>query len=97
LMPLRVMVCKKCKGHACLEDVLTRKTNAVVVPVQCQKICHGPVAGLDVNGRTEWFERLSKAKSIVELVRLVRRRGEGEIRHSLEKRRVRRHSGRRAR
>ena len=35
----------------------------------CQKICKGPVTGLKVRGRMEWFARIDKAKPMVALSR----------------------------
>ena len=29
-----------------------------VCPVKCQKICKGPVVGLEIDGRIEWFSKL---------------------------------------
>jgi hypothetical protein len=34
-----------------------------MVPVQCQKICKGPVMGLEVDGQLEWFAKLDDPKS----------------------------------
>lgn len=60
--------------------------------VRCQKICSGPVAGLVVHGRLEWFERLRGPKSRRALIRLVRTGG--PLPKRLRKRRVRKRSGR---
>ena len=48
-MSTRVAVCRKCQDHDCLEDFLRRKTGARVDIVRCQKICNGPVAGLEID------------------------------------------------
>jgi hypothetical protein len=88
-----VMVCKKCKDSKCLAKFFKAKTDVKVVPVGCQKICHGPVAGTEVAGRMEWFERVGKAKPMVALARLTGD-GKAKLPHSLEKRRVPKRSGR---
>jgi hypothetical protein len=46
-----VAVCRKCKEHACLARILSDRSGVEVELVRCQKICHGPVAGLAVDGR----------------------------------------------
>ncbi len=46
-----------------------------VQTVRCQKICSGPVAGVAIDGRLEWFERVRGRKSRQALVRLVRTGG----------------------
>ncbi|MFP5369536.1 MAG: hypothetical protein ACLGI3_02150 [Actinomycetes bacterium] len=63
-----------------------------VRPVRCQKICSGPVAGVEVAGRLEWFERLRGPKSRGALVRLLATGG--PLPKRLRKRRVRKRSGR---
>jgi hypothetical protein len=88
-----VMVCKKCKDSKCLAKFFKTKTDVKVLSVGCQKICHGPVAGTQVAGRTEWFERVGKAKPMVALARLASD-GTAKLPHALEKRRVPKHSGR---
>ena len=87
-----MLVCKKCKDSKCLVGFLKAKTDVKVVPVGCQKICHGPVVGVDVAGRMEWFERVGKAKPMVALARLSA--DGGKVAKPLEKRRVAKRSGR---
>jgi DNA helicase TIP49 (TBP-interacting protein) len=91
-MPSSVAVCRKCKDHECLEDFLRKKTGARVDEVRCQKICEGPVAGVEIDGRMEWFERVSTPKAMVGLRRVVN--GKTKLTRSLQKRRVKKHSGR---
>jgi len=88
----KVFVCRKCKRHACVEDALDHSDGKVVL-VRCQKICSGPVAGIAVHGRMEWFDRLDTAKRLAGL-RLLADQKRSEPVKSLEKRRVRRRSGR---
>ena len=96
-----VLVCRKCKKHECLAEFLEDNTDASVMLVRCQKICTESVVGMSIGGRMEWFERVNKPKPLVALGRLVdrpSRRKEVVDRHTLpkvlEKRRVRKHSGR---
>lgn len=58
-----------CRGKDCSRCVADRaaldaevRGRADVVPVRCQKICKGPVAGAEVDGRMEWFARLDGPK-----------------------------------
>jgi len=57
----KVFVCKKCKRADCLVDILKR-SDANVTLVGCQKICPGPVAGIELSGRMEWFSRIETTK-----------------------------------
>jgi hypothetical protein len=92
-MARAVTVCKKCKGHQCLIDFLKDTAQVKVTKVGCQKICKGPVAGVPVHGRMEWFERVDKAKPMVGVARLADG-GRSDIPAALEKRRIRKRSGR---
>lgn len=87
------MVCKKCNDAKCLSKFFKNKTDVKVVSVGCQKICHGPVVGTKIDGRMEWFERVSKAKPMVALARITSE-GDKKVPKSLEKRRVPKRSGR---
>jgi hypothetical protein len=88
----KVFVCKKCKRSDCLTDVL--KTSDIKFDlVGCQKICAGPVAGLQVGGRMEWFSRVDTAKRIAGLRMLIEDRTKRPVK-ALEKKRVTKRSGR---
>lgn len=90
-----VNVCRKCKRHDCLVDILEQHDHDLEVrDVRCQKICHGPVVGLEVDGRMEWFERVDDIRSIAALLRLVRRPDRAKIPKPLRKHRVKKRSGR---
>jgi hypothetical protein len=89
-----VVVCRKCKGHKCLTDFLLTKTEAAVQGVRCQKICSGPIAGVAVAGRMEWFERVDKAKAMVGVAQLATKPGSAKVPKALRKERVGKHSGR---
>jgi hypothetical protein len=93
-MGVKVVVCRKCKHHACLLTFLEEIAGLRVTRVGCQKICKGAVTGIDVNGRMEWFERVDRPKPMVALARLAQRGGVGKISKPLAKRRVVKRSGR---
>jgi hypothetical protein len=88
----RVFVCKKCKRVDCLLGVL-EKSDAKVVLVGCQKICSGPVAGLQVSGRMEWFSRIDTPKRLAGLRMLLEQRTKRPVK-ALERRRLTKRSGR---
>ena len=88
-----VAVCRKCEQHACLARVLSGRKGIDVELVRCQKICHGPVAGLAVDGRMEWFEHVDGVEQIAALVRMTRRRRPERIPKALRRRRVRSRAG----
>lgn len=84
-----------CRGPDCRGGARRRLREALpngvpVADVRCQSICDGPVAGFVVDGRLEWFERLSGRRSREAFVELVAR---GRLRPRLAKRRVPKRSG----
>lgn len=82
--------CRKAgSAHAALRSALDEVGDVRVV--RCQKICSGPVAGLDVNGRLEWFEKVGGPKSRRALARFVG--AGGPLPKRLRKRRVRKRAG----
>ena len=94
-MAADIFVCRKCKHHECLVEVLTARSEARIEMVRCQKICHGPVVGLRVAGRFEWFERVDRLKPLAALVRITAAKGEvTKLPKALRRQRVKRHSGR---
>ena len=93
-MTLTVTVCRKCKNHDCLTEILETRAHAPLRLVKCQKICHGPVVGFPIAGRMEWFERVEGLKEVAALVRLTKKRTWDTIPKPLKKRRVKKHSGR---
>jgi hypothetical protein len=88
----RVWMCRKCRHADCLEAFLVG-SDVKVKKLGCQKICKGPVAGLKVRGRMEWFARIDRAKPMVALLRAADPRRAGKIRPALESHRVTRRSG----
>ena len=89
-----VFVCRKCKDHDCLVRILDAHADLSLQMVRCQKICHGPVVGTVVDGRLEWFERVSSVKELAGLLRLTRKKPPTSIPKALRKRRVKRRAGR---
>ena len=47
-----------------------------VCPVKCQKICKGPVVGMNIEGRIEWFSKLRTKQSRQHLIAFIR---QGEL------------------
>jgi hypothetical protein len=91
----RIFVCRKCKNARCLVGVLQTRRKVPLRLLKCQKICHGPVIGLEIGGRMEWFERVDDLKSLAALVRLAKKpRAPVKIPKPLRKHRVKRYSGR---
>jgi hypothetical protein len=89
-----VFLCRgsTCRHHTAYRGLRERLSEvALVLAVRCQHICRGPVAGAAVNGSLEWFARLRSAKAQRRFVDLVA--GSGTLRHSLEKRRVAKRTG----
>lgn len=67
-----------CRGKDCRKKkkafrALTEKLSdhGEVIEVRCQKICKGPVAGLELDGQLEWFAKLNDEGSQGALVRLL--------------------------
>jgi hypothetical protein len=82
--------CSRSKGHA--ELVRDATDVAKVEWVRCQKICSGPVAGTEVDGRLEWFEEVRGRKSRRDVLRLAV--GDGAVTDRLRRRRVAKRAGR---
>ena len=59
--------CRKAKGFAGLRASLGTHRQ-----VRCQKICDGPVAGVEINGTLMWFDKLRNAKRWSAFVQAVR-------------------------
>lgn len=79
---------KKGKAHARLIELL--EARARVQPVRCQKVCEGPVVGLEIDGALEWFDKVKGKAARAALVRLL---DEGELGEPLKTRRVKKRSG----
>jgi hypothetical protein len=90
----KVLVCggrhcsKEGKARQALIEVL--QPVADIEEVGCQKICQGPVAGLEVGGQLEWYCELDRGKRRRRLVELVET---GEVPKKLLRRWVEKRSG----
>lgn len=88
------MVCRKCKNHACITELLRARSDTDVELVRCQKICHGPVVGTAIDGRFEWFERVDDVRSVAALLRLAHKSRPSKVPKPLRKHRVKSYRGR---
>jgi hypothetical protein len=86
-----------CGGHHCGEEHKARhalvealQPLADVEEVGCQKICAGPVVGLEVAGRIEWYCEIDRDKRRRRLLELVQT---GEAPKKLVRRWVEKRSG----
>jgi hypothetical protein len=79
---------KERKARARIVDALDG--HARVRDVRCQKICDGPVVGLEVDGQLEWFEEVDSGKARRALVTWA---DEGRLKRPLKKRRVKKRAG----
>lgn len=66
-----VLVCRKCKGSDKVVDFLSSQTRASIRTVRCQKVCEGPVAGVSIRGRMEWFGRMKGNKALTAMAALA--------------------------
>ena len=83
--------CRRALGRDDRVERSLTETSARVRRVGCQKVCKGPLVGVRVDGRWEWFERMSSKKATGALVELLER---GELRKPLRNRWRKRRSGR---
>lgn len=81
-----------CRGGDCRDRKRPRRRllealegHAKVQEVGCQKICDGPVCGVEVDGTLEWFEEVDSEKALDALLGLLQ---DGKLRKALKKRRV---------
>ncbi|MGQ0678598.1 MAG: hypothetical protein ACT4OM_02885 [Actinomycetota bacterium] len=88
-----MLVCRKCAGHEEVVDFLRKKTRATVKTVRCQKVCASPVAGIKVDGRLEWFEKMDSTKRLKALACLTKPKPPAKIPKVLKKRRSKDRSG----
>ena len=91
---MTLVVCRKCTHSACLVEVVQEHSRVPIELVRCQKICNGPVVGVVVDGRMEWFQRVDGVKPLAALLRLVQQPHPTKVPKPLRKLRVKRRSGR---
>jgi (2Fe-2S) ferredoxin len=80
--------CRKRKKR--FEALRARLAGQQVRPVKCQDICKGPVVGVEVDGRWEWFKRVDTDQAIEAVLKLLER---GEIPKRLKEHRVKKRRG----
>jgi hypothetical protein len=61
--------CRRDDGYA--ELVTALRATGKVKEVDCQDLCEGPVAGVEVGGKIEWFEKLRKERFRTAVVALA--------------------------
>jgi hypothetical protein len=61
--------CRRDEGHRELLDAMRAVGN--VERVRCQDLCEGPVAGVLLGDRVEWFEKLRKPRHRAAVAALV--------------------------
>ena len=72
----RILVCngkdcrKKTKYHRKLQEALAE--SGEVEHIGCQKICSGPVVGIQVKGTWQWFAKVRKADDRKAIRRVIR-------------------------
>ena len=88
-----VLVCRKCDGSDKVLEFLLTRTKSNVRTVRCQKVCEGPVAGLRVDGRMEWFEKMDGSKQLKAMQELLGQKPPRKLSKPLKKRRSRERSG----
>jgi hypothetical protein len=66
-----------CNGKDCRKDDGHSELRAALLPlgrvkrVKCQDLCGGPVAGVEIDGRVEWFEKVRKPRQRQAVVALA--------------------------
>src|SRR6188768_2441516 len=58
--------CRDAPGFKALMKAAEHAPEAYALP--CQGLCHGPIAGVRVDGRVQWFERVRTGKVRKQLV-----------------------------
>ena len=91
----RILICNGSHCRKTLRNDDRLRASVAQLPVEiervgCQKVCRGPVVGLDLDGRLQWFERMSSRKSLRALAELVEHDTVGR---PLRKRRNKKRSG----
>jgi hypothetical protein len=92
----KLLVCggSHCRKMRARDDRFDRWISRLSVEseaVGCQKVCRGPVVGIDLDGRLEWFERMDSPKALRALEQLI---VDDTLGKPLRKRRSRKRAGR---
>jgi hypothetical protein len=92
----RILICgssdcaKRATAYKKLKHALGKEHGFDVV--KCQKICRGPVVGIEVDGSWEWFSKITKS---VDRDAVLRSAARGKLAKRLKKRWVKKRSGKR--
>ena len=86
-----------CAGKSCrkknqqVDDLLkVLDPKLKIKEVRCQNICSGPVIGLKLAGRWEWFKKVRKPRDVLAVFKTQKR---GKMTEHLKKLRVKKRSG----
>ncbi len=86
-----------CRGKDCSKRKRPLRTllealegRAQIAEVGCQKLCAGPVCGLKLDGRLEWFEEIDSARRREALIATLE---SGVLNKGLKKRRAKGRAG----
>ena len=82
--------CRKMRARGGRFDRWVSRLSVDVEGVGCQKVCRGPVVGIDVDGTWQWFERMDSPKALRALEDLIE---DDTIGKALRKRRSRKRAG----
>ena len=92
-VPSQVYICtgSDCRKRSKELRAITQGLEGVeLCAVKCQKICKGPVVGVEVQGRMEWFSKLKEFKVQEQLRHFIQT---GELKKRLRARMSRSRSG----
>ncbi|MBW2462482.1 MAG: (2Fe-2S) ferredoxin domain-containing protein [Deltaproteobacteria bacterium] len=86
-----------CRGSGCKKRKAENKSlrqsvggSLEIEEVRCQKICKGPVAGVEVGGTLRWFRKLDPRTDLVDLRRAIE---DGCLPKKLAKKQVEKRTG----
>ena len=82
--------CRKMRARNARFDRSIARFSVDVEYVGCQKVCHGPVIGVAVDGDWQWFERMDSSKALRALEECI---DDGTLGKPLRKRRNRKRTG----
>ena len=81
---------KKKSAYKKLCAALKEQEDIELKEVRCQKICSGPVVGLRITGKWEWFSKVRRSRDYTAIIDSLTR---GKITKKLAERREKKRSG----